>query len=94
MSLNMAKCNPKKPYQVPVAWCKEVGEGRMFYNNLGHNEATWTNPTFLKSVEGAVRWVAGLESGSAAPNPEVSKAEEAKAKAVVPPEEKKDEKKK
>lgn len=89
MSLNMEKCNPKKPYQVPVAWCKETGEGKMFYTNLGHNEATWTNPTFLKSIEGAVRWVAGIETGDATPNPEVSKAEEAKAKAAAPAEEKK-----
>jgi type 1 glutamine amidotransferase len=85
MSLNMEKCDPKMPYQVPVAWCKEWGQGKMFYNNLGHNEATWTNPTFMKSVEGAVRWVMNLEPGDATPNPEVSKAEDAKAKAVAPP---------
>ena len=84
-SLNMEKCEPKMPYQVPVAWCKEWGQGKMFYNNLGHNEATWTNKTFLKSVEGSVRWVMNLESGDAKPNPEVSKAEDAKAKAVAPP---------
>lgn len=84
-SLNMEKCEPKTPYQVPVAWCKEWGEGKMFYNNLGHNEATWTNKTFLKSVDGAVRWVMNLETGDATPNPEVSKAEDAKAKAVAPP---------
>jgi trehalose utilization protein len=61
------------------------GQGKIFYNNLGHNEATWTNPTFMKSVEGSVRWVMNLESGDATPNPAVSKAEDAKAKAVAPP---------
>jgi type 1 glutamine amidotransferase len=83
MSLNMEKCHPKKPYQVPVAWVKNYGHGKVFYTNLGHNETTWTNQTFLKSVEGGVRWVLGLESGDATPNPEVSKAEEAKAKAAA-----------
>lgn len=80
MSLNMEKCNPKKPYQVPVAWVKHYGKGKVFYTNLGHNEATWRNPTFLKSVEGGIRWV--LEP-TYAPNPEVSRAEEEKAKAAV-----------
>jgi len=76
MSLNMEKCNPVKPYQVPIAWVKEYGKGKVFYTNLGHNEATWRNPTFLKSIEGAVRWELGLESGDATPKPEVAKYEE------------------
>ncbi len=44
----------------------------MFYNNLGHREDTWQNEQFLKSITGAVRWIAGTEEGSAVPNPEVS----------------------
>ncbi len=81
MSLNMAKCEPKMPYQVPVAWVKNYGDGKVFYTNLGHNEATWANKTFIKSMEGGIRWVMGLEEGDASPNPEVSEAQEAKAKA-------------
>ena len=69
------------PYHVPVAWCKNYGDGRMFYNNLGHNNETWTNPTFLKSTEAGIRWCLGLVDGDATPNPEVSKAQEEKAKA-------------
>ncbi len=83
MSLNMAKCNPKRPYHVPVAWCRSWGDGKIYYSNLGHNERTWTNKVVLKSTENAVRWVLNLESGNAAPNPDVSKSEEAKAKAAV-----------
>jgi type 1 glutamine amidotransferase len=81
MSLNMAKTEPKKPYHVPVAWVKEYGEGRVYYNNLGHNEATWTNKTFLKSVENGVKWITGQVGGRADPNPELSQGQEAKAKA-------------
>lgn len=83
MSLNMAKCNPKKPYHVPLAWVKEWGQGKVFYTNLGHNETTWTNPTFLKSLEWAVHWIRNHTPGDATPNPEVSKAEDEKAKAAV-----------
>jgi type 1 glutamine amidotransferase len=99
MGLNMEKCMPllkggsrqayfkprtdKEPYAMPIAWVKDWGQGKVFYTNLGHNETTWTNKTFLKSVEGAVRWIRGLESGDATPNPQVSKAEEAKARAAA-----------
>jgi uncharacterized protein len=83
MSLNMAKCNPKKPYQVPIAWVKDYGQGKVFYTNLGHNETTWTDKRFLESVEGGIRWVLGLEKGDATPNPDVSKAEDQSAKAAA-----------
>lgn len=81
MSLNMAKCNPKGDRHVAVSWVKQYGEGKVFYTNLGHNPETWANPTFVKHLTGGIRWVLGLESGEATPNPELSKAEEAKAKA-------------
>jgi type 1 glutamine amidotransferase len=77
------RTDPTSPYAMPIAWVKDWGQGKVFYTNLGHNEATWTNKTFLKSVEGAVRWIRGLESGDATPNPEVSKAEEVKARAAA-----------
>ncbi len=80
-SLNMAKCNPKKPYHVPLSWVKNWGQGRMFYTNLGHNPGTWTDKRFIDSMEIAVKWVTGQIEGDATPNPEVSKAQEAKAKA-------------
>ena len=83
MSLNMAKTPTKKPYHVPVSWVKNYGHGRVFYTNLGHNPETWANPTFVKSMEGGVRWVMGLEQGDATPNPELSAAQEEKAKKDV-----------
>lgn len=83
ISINMEKSKLKKPYHVPVAWVRTWGQGRVHYNNLGHNNGTWTNKTFLKSTETAIRWTAGLIDGDATPNPEVSAKEEAKAKAAV-----------
>jgi type 1 glutamine amidotransferase len=80
MSLNMEKCQPKGDRHVPVSWVKQYGDGKVFYTNLGHNPETWTNKTFVKHLEGGIRWVLGLEQGDAKPNPELSNAENAAAK--------------
>ncbi len=84
MSLDMTQCEPKRPYHVPVAWVKEWGDGKLYYNNLGHNAETWTNPAFLESVVAAVEWIQGSVEADATPNPELSAEEEAKAKAAAP----------
>jgi uncharacterized protein len=81
MSLNMAKNKIKRPYLVPISWVKEYGEGRVFYTNLGHNIATWTNPQFLAHVRGGIEWSLGLAEGSGQPNPELSARLERKARA-------------
>lgn len=83
MSLNMAKTNKKEPYHVPIAWVKEYGQGKVFHMSLGHNEAVWTNPTYMESMLGGIRWILGNEKGDATPNPELSAAQEEKAKADV-----------
>lgn len=83
MSLNMEKCTPKMPYHVPVAWCKTFGQGRVYVNNLGHNETTWTNKDFLQSMTSAIAWTHGEIAGDSTPNPEVSAEEDRKAKEAV-----------
>jgi type 1 glutamine amidotransferase len=80
MSLDMSKCKTKRPYMVPVSWVKNYGEGRVFYTNLGHNEATWTNPQFLAHVTNGIKWALGQVPGDATPNPELQAQLEAKAK--------------
>ena len=79
MSLNMEKCNIKKPYHVPVAWVKSWGEGKVYCNNLGHNETTWANPDFTKSIENSIRWINNDLEGCTTPNPEVSKTHHEKS---------------
>jgi uncharacterized protein len=76
MSLNMAKCDLKKPNHVPVAWCRSWGEGKVFYTNLGHRDETWSNPQFLAGVTNAVQWIRGEVPGDTTPNPEVSAKQE------------------
>jgi len=80
MSLNMEKCDPPKPYHVPVAWVKSWGSGRVYYNNLGHNESTWVDKRFLASVTAAVKWVRGDVDGESGANPDLSAAQEVLAK--------------
>ena len=67
-------------YHVPVCWVREWGKGKVYFNNLGHNETTWTNEAFLQSITNAVKWIREMEAGDATPNPEVSAAQEAKAR--------------
>jgi type 1 glutamine amidotransferase len=80
MSLNMAKTELKKPYHIPICWVKQYGEGRVMHMSLGHREDVWTNPTYQQSLLGGVKWILGHENGAARPNPELSKAQEEKAK--------------
>jgi uncharacterized protein len=81
MSLNMAKCQLKKPYHVPILWVKNYGDGKVMHMSLGHNESVWENETYRKSLLGGIRWILNLEEGDATPNPEVSAEQEKKAKA-------------
>lgn len=80
MSLDMSKCKPSEPYHVPVAWVKSYGDGKVYVNNLGHNESTWRDQRYLDSLTAAVRWIRGDVEGESKPNPDVSAAQEAGAK--------------
>jgi type 1 glutamine amidotransferase len=74
--------NDKTPGDYPIAWCKEYGQGRVFYTSLGHREDVWdpnTAPGFKrenskevselyqKHILGGIRWALGLEKGDAKP---------------------------
>ena len=73
----------REPYHVPIAWCKQIGDGRMFHMSLGHNESTWADERFRDSMLGGIKWVLGLVPGDATPNPAVSAAQLEKGKADV-----------
>jgi type 1 glutamine amidotransferase len=45
----------------PIAWYHETAGGRAFYTGLGHDEATFANPTFLQHLRGGLRYCLGLE---------------------------------
>ncbi len=83
MSLDMTRCKPSEPRHVPVAWVKSYGEGKVYFNNLGHNEATWQDPRYLDSITAGVKWIRGDVAADSTPNPELSKAQEVAAKVAA-----------
>lgn len=43
----------------PLAWAHTFGEGRAYYNALGHFDETWRDPRFQQQLAGAIRWLSG-----------------------------------
>jgi type 1 glutamine amidotransferase len=41
----------------PLAWAHTFGNGRVYYNALGHFPETWTDARFQRQLLGAIRWV-------------------------------------
>ncbi len=44
----------------PLAWCRRSGNGRVFYDALGHFPQTWSDRRQLELVSGGIAWAAGL----------------------------------
>ena len=43
----------------PMSWFQEYAGGRAFYTNMGHTEATFAEPLFLRHLLGGLRWAMG-----------------------------------
>jgi type 1 glutamine amidotransferase len=46
-----------QPGDLPLAWAKPHGSGRVFYTALGHREEVWQDSRFQQHVLGGLRWV-------------------------------------
>jgi type 1 glutamine amidotransferase len=46
-----------------LAWCKEYGQGRVFYTALGHRPEVWTDPRFFKHLDGGLCWAMRFAAG-------------------------------
>lgn len=46
-----------RPGDLPLAWAKSYGQGRVFYTALGHREDVWQNPLYQQHTLGGIRWV-------------------------------------
>lgn len=82
-ALDMSAGPVRRPYPVPVTWAREVGEGRLFYTNLGHTPSTWNDPRFRRQIVEAIRWTGGRTDAPARPNPDVQDTAGAAAFAAV-----------
>lgn len=52
---------------LPLAWAKTYGKGRVFYSSLGHDASTWDNRDVALMYFEALRWALGLTEGDATP---------------------------
>jgi len=52
----------------PIIWCKTLGNGRIYYNGLGHREDVWRDPVFQASIVDAAEWALGDPEADAEPN--------------------------
>ena len=41
---------------LPMAWVKGYGSGRVFYTALGHREDVWQADWYRRHLLGALRW--------------------------------------
>jgi uncharacterized protein len=45
----------------PMVWYRYAGKGRVFQTALGHTQELFSDPLFLKHIQGAILWTAGKE---------------------------------
>lgn len=94
LSLDMSKTENRKVLQgdrwkdkvedaakvdVPVSWCKEVGKGRLFFTNLGHNDMTFASKMVLLHMLDGIQFAMGDLEADAVPS------SEAKVKIIAAP---------
>ena len=46
-----------QPGDLPLAWARDYGQGRVFYTALGHREDVWQNALYQQHILGGIRWV-------------------------------------
>lgn len=52
----------------PIAWCRRIGKGRMWYTAMGHTESSFREPLFMQHLLGGIQVAAGWASGDFTPN--------------------------
>ena len=51
--------NPGEAVDLPIAWQKPHGAGRVFYTGLGHRSEVWQDARFRTHLLEAIRWATG-----------------------------------
>jgi len=52
----------------PIAWCKAMGKGTMWYTAMGHTEESFRDPLFLKHILGGIQLAARNKNADLVPN--------------------------
>jgi type 1 glutamine amidotransferase len=53
---------------LPIAWAKPYGKGRVYYSSFGHPDAAWDDPRVQKMYLEAIKWSLGLTSAAVPPD--------------------------
>jgi type 1 glutamine amidotransferase len=74
LRLDVSKMPPNAEYHgtngdMPLAWAKTYGKGRVFYASFAHDAATWDNRDVRQMYFEAIKWALGLTDGDTAPKP-------------------------
>jgi type 1 glutamine amidotransferase len=48
-----------EPSELPLAWTRTFGTGRVFYTALGHQVEIWEDPRYRRHILEAIRWAIG-----------------------------------
>ncbi len=67
-ALDFTETPLKRPWFVPITWTRQIGQGRLYYTNLGHTPGTWDDPRYRAQLVDAIRWTAHRAPGSSKPN--------------------------
>lgn len=49
---------------IPVAWARNYGRGRVYYNTFGHPDGSWDDPRVQQMYLGGIKWALGLENAT------------------------------
>jgi type 1 glutamine amidotransferase len=75
MRLDPASVDMKNPQvhrndaDLPQAWIKNYGKGRVFYSALGHPESSWDDPRVVEMYVEAAKWATGVTTYQVRPHP-------------------------
>jgi type 1 glutamine amidotransferase len=74
LRLDVARMPPHADVRVkggdlPLAWAKTYGKGRVFFSSLGHDASAWDNRDVAQMYFEAIKWALGLTDGDVTPRP-------------------------
>jgi type 1 glutamine amidotransferase len=70
LDVSKMPANPDSHTQdMPLAWAKNYGKGRVFYSALGHDASVWDNRDVAQMYFEAIKWALGLSDGYATGRP-------------------------
>jgi type 1 glutamine amidotransferase len=74
LRLDVSKMPPNAQFRLkdgdmPIAWAKTYGKGRVFYSSLGHDASMWDNRDVAQMYFEALKWALGMTEGDTSPRP-------------------------